>query len=297
MNTNLIQQDGGTQSRAKINTYTVAEYAEKIKQGEELPPIVVFYDGSDYWLADGFHRYYATKKAGLSEINTEVINGTKRDAVLFSVGSNAEHGLPRTNADKHCAVNLLLKDDEWMKWSSREIARRCKVSKTLVSDIRATLSVTDSMKTKRTFTHHKTGKETTMKTGNIGQKKPAAERIKEITALAAEAYSSPQIAAKIGVKPGHVRLLSRKHNIKIPGDVGAKRFKLIKTERMISETCDTLDGCVMGLDLIEDQLSDITPQQAAEWAKEFRTALKPINKFQRKLRGIGNGYTKETTES
>lgn len=93
------------------------------------------------------------------------------NAILFSVGSNAEHGLPRNDADKHHAGNLLLKDDEWVKWSDREIARRCKVSHQLVGRIRKSILVlSTSMKTERTFIHHKTGEKATMKTGNIGQR-------------------------------------------------------------------------------------------------------------------------------
>jgi hypothetical protein len=70
-----------------------------------------------------------------------------RDAL--SVGSrqidspptaNGEHGLPRTNADKRRAVELLLADAEWSQWSDREIARRAAVNKFLVNQMRPSLS-------------------------------------------------------------------------------------------------------------------------------------------------------------
>jgi len=79
--------------------------------------------------------------------------------------------LPRTDADKHHAVNLLLKDDEWVQWSDREIGRRCKVSHPLVGTIRRSLKTALSEKTERTYTT-KHGTKATMKTGNIGRKKP-----------------------------------------------------------------------------------------------------------------------------
>lgn len=60
----LIQIDGGTQSRATLNDQVVSEYAEAIKGGATFPPIVVFYDGKKHWLADGFHRFHAYQKAG-----------------------------------------------------------------------------------------------------------------------------------------------------------------------------------------------------------------------------------------
>ena len=53
---NQIRIDGGTQSRVDIDEQVVAEYADLYHQGIQLPPVTVFYDGTDYWLADGFHR-------------------------------------------------------------------------------------------------------------------------------------------------------------------------------------------------------------------------------------------------
>jgi hypothetical protein len=32
--------------------------------GRNSPPVVVFYDGTSYWLADGFHRVKAAEQAG-----------------------------------------------------------------------------------------------------------------------------------------------------------------------------------------------------------------------------------------
>ena len=55
---NLIRIDGGTQSRVRVDTDVVAEYAEIIFAGTELPPLSVMFDGAEYWLCDGFHRYH-----------------------------------------------------------------------------------------------------------------------------------------------------------------------------------------------------------------------------------------------
>jgi len=99
----------------------VAEYAEHI---ESLPPVVVFYDGTAYWLADGFHRVAAHVKAGRESVLADVRQGHRRDAILHSVGANAAHGLRRTNADKRRAVEILLRDEEWSGWSNVVIAGR-----------------------------------------------------------------------------------------------------------------------------------------------------------------------------
>lgn len=137
----FIAIDGGTQSRACLQDSTVDEYAEAMDDGAEFPPILVFYDGEKYWLADGFHRVAAAKKLEWGEIAAIIRSGTRRDAVLYSVGANATHGLRRTNRDKRRSVLTLLGDEEWSCWSDREIARRCGVSTPFASKLRSELSV------------------------------------------------------------------------------------------------------------------------------------------------------------
>lgn len=139
LNIKLIRIDGGTQSRAEINQAVVEQYAEAVKEGAEFPAVRVYHDGNFYYLADGFHRYFAHLKAGKAGINADVINGTLRDAVLYSLGANALHGLQRTNADKRKSVTMMLEDFEWSTWSDREIARHCNVSAFLVADVRGEL--------------------------------------------------------------------------------------------------------------------------------------------------------------
>jgi ParB-like chromosome segregation protein Spo0J len=112
----LIRIDGGTQSRAEIEGSVVQAYAEDIADGAIFPPVVVFHDGEVYWLADGFHRHKAHVQAGKKKVPVDVRQGTRRDAILYSVGANAEHGLRRSNDDKRRAVLTLLNDAEWAKW-------------------------------------------------------------------------------------------------------------------------------------------------------------------------------------
>lgn len=162
-----IRVDGGTQSRAGVDQVTVDEYAAAMTDGADFPALVVFYDGSTYWLADGFHRFTAAKQAKLKNFACDVRQGTQRDAVLFSVGANATHGLRRTNADKRRAVEKLLTDAEWSLWSDREIARRCGVSNRFVSNLRDELpSVNGSQIAERKV--ERGGTTYTQNTANIG---------------------------------------------------------------------------------------------------------------------------------
>lgn len=127
-----IRRDGGTQSRAELNQEVIADYAEHV---DDLPPSLVFFDGESYWLVDGFHRVAAHEKAGRSDVRCEVRQGTRRDAVLESVGVNAKHGLRRTNADKRRAVETLLRDEEWRTKRKAWIAAKAGVSDRTVARI------------------------------------------------------------------------------------------------------------------------------------------------------------------
>ena len=57
--------------------------------GVVFPPVIVFHDGADYWLADGFQRLIAAEELGLTEFSADVREGTRRDAILYAVGANA----------------------------------------------------------------------------------------------------------------------------------------------------------------------------------------------------------------
>ena len=135
-----IRLDGGTQPRATLHADEIEAYAAAMVDGAVFPPVTVFFDGTDYWLGDGYHRVNAVLAVEDDEIEADVRQGTRRDAVLFSVGANAAHGLRRTNEDKRRAVLTLLNDPEWSKWSDREVARRCQVNHEMVGKLRSPLS-------------------------------------------------------------------------------------------------------------------------------------------------------------
>lgn len=164
-----IRIDGDTQSRVNLDQAVVEEYAEAYRAGVQFPPVVVFFDGSDRWLADGFHRYFGAKAAGLAKIFEEVIPGTKLDAQLYSYGVNKTHGLRRTNADKRRAVEGALKHPVSSNWSDNQIAKHCGVHHSTVGDVRRSLADSASENTsERTYTT-KHGTQATMNTAKIGR--------------------------------------------------------------------------------------------------------------------------------
>ena len=119
---------------AGLDSKTVKEYAERIKEGDGFPPVVVFNDGKKKWLSEGFHRVAAYKLAGVNEVPVDVRKGTRDDAKLNALASNKSHGLRRSNADKRRAVESLLKMRP--AWSNRRSADFVGVSDEFVRSVR-----------------------------------------------------------------------------------------------------------------------------------------------------------------
>ena len=135
----LIRIDAGTQFRAAINQDRVTDYAELFDNSKEWPfdsACEVFFDGVEYFLVDGFHRYFAAVRVKRSSLSCIVHSGTQRDAIKYALSANARHGLHRSNEDKRKAVAFVLADAEWSKLSSRAIAEICGVSDMFVGSIR-----------------------------------------------------------------------------------------------------------------------------------------------------------------
>lgn len=127
--------------RSPSEQSVVETYVFAIEQGDCLPPLTVFQDGEIYWLADGYLRLEAFRKMGRSEILVEIYRGGQRDAILYSLGANASHGIARTQADKCWVIRKLLTDPEWCRLTNLEIAERCAVSDRLVQQVRAQLKI------------------------------------------------------------------------------------------------------------------------------------------------------------
>jgi len=148
INIEKIRIDGDTQSRIAISEKTVQDYTEVLMDGVKMPPVKIYHDGVDWWLADGFHRYFAHKRAKINEVECEITKGTKRDAKIYSLGANHDHGLPRTNEDKRKSVMTCLEDIELCDLKEREIARICNVSHVTVNRIKKELELKKQTKPK-----------------------------------------------------------------------------------------------------------------------------------------------------
>jgi hypothetical protein len=171
LNLEDIRLDGGTQARVALNTDVVAEYAAHLQEGDIFPPIAVFHDGSDYWLADGFHRYMANKQNGATEIECDLKTGTLEDAKLYAYGANRNRGLSMSRDDKRKVILLMLQHPEWSKWTNSEIAKHIGVSGMTIGRIKAGLVYEAEKEPQAKKFVQKDGKVKEIKTKNLGRQK------------------------------------------------------------------------------------------------------------------------------
>jgi urease gamma subunit len=153
----LITIDAGTQARAKINKNVVEEYAQLLDEGTTFPPVVVF--GEKNILADGWHRYFAHRAAGIKEIEVESHEGGVRDAIFYGFGANKSRGLQMNRADAKNIIVRMLMDKEWAKLGDRKIAEHVGVSSTTVLRMRQAMEGAGQLIKKLKKSYVRDGKE------------------------------------------------------------------------------------------------------------------------------------------
>jgi hypothetical protein len=103
-----LRLDEELQPRAAIDRTVLENYVQLLVDGVRFPPIVAFRDteAKALWLADGFHRWHAHKVLDADGIDVEIIDGSRRDALLYSLSANAKHGLQRGDTDYRRAYEI-----------------------------------------------------------------------------------------------------------------------------------------------------------------------------------------------
>ena len=145
--------------RVEIDEETVATYAESMQDGAKFPPIIVFCDGTEYFVGDGFHRIMAAARNKFKDIEADIRKGTRQDALWFALGANKTNGKRLERGDVRKAVEVALR--EWPNKSQQEIAEQVGCSQRFVGmvkeDIRSTSIIpptrTDSMGRTRPTTY------------------------------------------------------------------------------------------------------------------------------------------------
>jgi hypothetical protein len=83
-----ITLDPDVQVRGITHRETVRDYAQQKKEGYSFPPIVIFTDGLNNYLADGWHRLEADRLNDVATVACQIYEGCKDDAILFAIWKN-----------------------------------------------------------------------------------------------------------------------------------------------------------------------------------------------------------------
>ncbi len=133
-----IVLDERCQARATVDHEAVAEYAEAYGAGATLPPLEVWSVSGKLYLVDGFHRFPAAAKAGVTFLRVRVVGqGTLDEAVWYATSVNQTHGVRRTNEDKRRAVRMALESPIGQEQSTAALAQHLGVSRPFVAKLRS----------------------------------------------------------------------------------------------------------------------------------------------------------------
>ena len=282
-----IRTDGGTQPRGELNQDRIGQMAGLLDDGHSVPPVVVFYDGESYWLADGFHRLAAHQCASLTRISCIVHQGTLEDARWYSYAANKEHdsaGLPRSNADKARAVEAALAHPRSAKLSNVQIAQHCGVNEKMVRTRRPSTSAEPKSregKDGRTINVSAIGKtrpatpspaEPEFKEGIIGRIEPAPEIVYEEGIVGDEPEQVPVVKDSLTVEPAPAEP---------PSPAEADRLSVLKRTMKADEVKDQV-----GRPITDEALLAVFAQRPAFGSLAHQvSALKA--RFEELANGIG----------
>lgn len=135
-----IQQRQGGTNKERVEEYR-AVWRELVRQRVNWnSPPVVFKQGKEknakYILAGGFTRFEAMRLEGTIKHTFEVKPGGEREALVYALGDNVEHGVRRTVGDLRKAITTILEHPELKKLSGREAAKILKCDDSYFSQVK-----------------------------------------------------------------------------------------------------------------------------------------------------------------
>jgi uncharacterized ParB-like nuclease family protein len=221
----------GMQVRASMSEDVVSEYMEALQDGAEFPPLSCVFDGTTYWLTDGFHRLEAYRRAGKHEVPVSITNGSHGDALKLALGANISHGLRRTNEDKRKAVKVAWENCVELGLgenpSARLIADLCGVHHTFAQNQLATVATCVQ--------------QYAPKTGRDGKSYPVPPP------RPPKREPSEPIAPKADTKPAKVRVLDALNNI-IPDNI----IPIWESREDVSEAAELLRQARLAIKQAQD---------------------------------------------
>ncbi len=141
-----ICTDSAIQPRLERNRRWIKALAQAMHQGRELPPVVCFYDGYNYWLADGLDRLEAAKLAEQKAILADIRQGSLQEAISYSRFGSQRNKDKRQVVDRFLGLLESMSEEEKEYWSHQNIGTYCCVTSAYVGQRRQNLGYTQPSK-------------------------------------------------------------------------------------------------------------------------------------------------------
>jgi hypothetical protein len=309
-----IASDGTQFLRATVDQAVLTGYMRLIADGIALPAIVLFYDGTDYHIGDGFHRYKAALGLGQPEMLAEVRPGNRLDALWFAMG----HSASSLSIDEKRALALRALA-LWPIKSQRAIAKQLACDKGVINrlvsiypqlarpeeegkvrgpyqpspdrlaklaEAAALLKAGVTLNEVVRVTHVGRDAVSELRTslglgGTLKNKIAVAERHVQMRELAAKGYSSAQIADAVGLKVASCRNVLRDEGITVPADKVIGQRTKHNANRIVEHMVMDAENLCADVDLID--FSRLDHARLPDWLASLKTSRDQLMAFIRRL--------------
>jgi hypothetical protein len=290
--------------------------------GATFPPIVLFHDGNQHYLADGFHRFMAAQRNAVPRHRRRRAPGTKEDALWFALGANKTNGKRLSDGDKEHAI-VLATATFGDKKTQGQIADQVGCSQGFVSKVITRNNLTrpsrvegkdgksypashrlstgriEAIETKLrdgltvTEIAHALGTTTTtvrkvqtaagIEAAGRPNTSPQAvrDRRARMRTMAADGYTSIQIADELGLNVQATRAALRQEAIEVPGDRATSHSKRHDSTRIVEHIVMDADNLTADVNLIE--FSSLEPDRLGEWVDSLIASKRALDAFIKRL--------------
>ncbi len=98
---------------APLSDAIVSTIKESFETRRSCSALSVCFDGTDYWLFDGYHRLEAMRQAGFNTCQVVIYRGSRRDAFRRYIKDKLRcKGRSSIGTFRHC-LRVLIEDPEW----------------------------------------------------------------------------------------------------------------------------------------------------------------------------------------
>ena len=104
---------------APLIEHIVTSYIQEIEPTRTCSALKACFDGTDYWLFDGYHRLEAMRRLGFNTCSVQIFKGSRRDAFRRYIKDKLRCG--EIKIFKHC-LQILTEDKEWSNLDTSKLA-------------------------------------------------------------------------------------------------------------------------------------------------------------------------------